>query len=53
MAEKTWKLVNMKIKHEVLARIEGEAHRLGLTRTAYMVQCSDPSAKATARKARA
>lgn len=41
MAE-PWRLINMKVKVETLDRIDAEARRLGLTRTAYMVQRSDP-----------
>jgi len=41
-ARKPWKLVNMKVKHEVLRRIDEAAHALGLTRTDYIIRQSDP-----------
>lgn len=44
-APTTWKLINMKVPRDRLRRIDAEAHRRGLTRTAYMVACSDPQSE--------
>ena len=40
-----WKLINMKVPHEQLRRIDKAAHERGLTRTAYMVGCADPQSE--------
>jgi hypothetical protein len=37
-----WKLINMKVRIDILDRIDTEARSLGMTRTAYMVNSSDP-----------
>lgn len=37
-----WKLVNMKVPLDALKRIDKQAHKLGLTRTSYMIGQSDP-----------
>ena len=40
-----WKLINMKVPLEALERIDAEAHRLQLTRTAYVIRRCDPKSK--------
>jgi hypothetical protein len=39
---KPWKLVNLKVPHDVLKRIDREAERLRLSRTQYMLGQADP-----------
>ena len=40
---KRWKLVNMKLPLDALARIDAEARRLGMSRTGYVIGRCDPN----------
>src|ERR1700677_3367262 len=43
-----WKLINLKVALDVLERIDTTAHRLGMTRTAYIISRCDPGGDGTA-----
>jgi hypothetical protein len=42
VVERPWRLVNLKVPHDTLKRIDDEAVRRGMTRTSYMIARSDP-----------
>lgn len=42
---KPWRLINLKVPHATLERIDAEVDRLNTTRTKYMIERSDPKRK--------